>query len=372
MKGTTYPSWIELSRANLLHNVRSIRALADPHASLFAVVKANAYGHGIFEVSSLIRPYVDGYCVANTDEAIQLRSTIRGKRILAMSYFTTLKKDHLRKCASKAIEVVASGREVLHILARSGIALSIHVKIDSGTGRIGFQDSDIPYIISTVNKSKLRVRGIFSHFSDVENMASTYWLSQLRSFDAMYNKLISGLHTRSADRHIACSAAISRSKRTHGTLVRTGIHLYGLSGFSKIQDAHLDLRPVLSWKTSVIHIKKVPPGSFIGYNKTYKTTSPTTIVTVPLGYADGLDRHLSNTGRMLVGGAFAPIRGNVCMNLTMLETKKGKKIKLGDEVVCIGHQKNKKIEAYELAKQAGTINYEIVTRIPEQLPRIVV
>lgn len=360
-------TWIELSKNNLLHNIQEVRSLLSERSALFAVVKSNAYGHGMHEVAKTIKDYVDGFCVANTQEALSLKSICEKKRIIVLSYFTTLEIKHLKELLKRGIELPVYNFEILHTLKNSGYSFPIHVKFDTGTSRIGFQPDQIEDVITELKKSKLDIRGMYSHFSDVEDETSNYSNEQLSTFQNLVKRFKKDFPI--VQSHIACSAAIARYPESHMDIVRLGIHLYGLSGLHQKTPFLEHLNPVLSWKCTVLQVKKVHKGTHIGYNGTYAAKENTTIVTLPVGYWDGYDRTLSNKAVVIFKDARLPVRGSVCMNLLMCELfNKQISITPGNTITLLGQNNS----ADDLAHIAQTINYEIVTRIHPGIPRIII
>ncbi|MFA5030148.1 MAG: alanine racemase [Patescibacteria group bacterium] len=362
-------SWIELSRHNLVYNITTTRKLLSPKTKLFAVVKSNAYGHGLKEIMSLSSHVVDAFCFAGTEEALYARS-LTNKQIIALSYFATLNKQHITNLIKNRVELPLYSLSTLKALQNLKKPVKVHVKLDTGTSRIGFQKNEIQYLANALKSNPLiKVVGIYSHFAQAEKSKDLFTSQQLDEFKKISKDLISALKLKDPDRHIACSAALTKRPETHLNAVRLGIHLYGLSGLS---GGFKSLKPVLEWKTHLIQVKKVPKGTTIGYNRSYRTQKATQIGIVPVGYADGFPRSLSNKGYVLISGEKAPIRGIVCMNMLMVDLSNVSDAKEFDEVTLIGYSRRAYIGADTLAKQSNTINYEITTRINPYLHRKIV
>jgi len=331
-------SWVELSRSNLLSNLQTTRKKLSKKIKLFAVVKANAYGHGLKEVINISNKHVDAFCFAGSEEALQARAFTK-KRIIVLSYFATLQKKHLIKLSKKEIEVPIFDISTLRAMQRLKKEIKIHVKIDTGATRIGFLKSEIGFVAKMIrDEAHLKLTGVYSHFAEAEKPKSRFTKNQKDLFNSLSAKLIkeSGVK-RIVERHIACSAALATNTQTHFDAVRLGIHLYGLSGLPPLSTPAL--KPVLSWKTHVIQIKKVTRGVTIGYNRTYKVKKNKSIAIIPVGYADGLPRLLSNKGYVLIHGKKAFILGTVCMNLTMIDVTSIPGVKRGDQVTIISNEK---------------------------------
>ena len=250
-----------------------------------------------------------------------------------------------------------------------GATLDVHVKIDTGMGRIGLAPAEIEHWLPKLKQLKaLRIEGIFSHFSTAESVAGEYTKKQLAIFTDLTTKLRgAGLAPRFF--HLANSAATITQPAAHFDMVRPGIMLYGAYPSPEMA-TEVTLKPVLSWKTRILQIKKVPAESSISYGQTYVTKRPSLIATLPLGYADGYSRLLSNRGEALVNGKRAKIAGRVCMDLTMLDVTDIANAQQGDEVVLLGRQGDAEISADEMAAWINTISYEIFTSIGNRVPRI--
>jgi len=366
---TYHHSWVELSRRNLVYNVKAARKLLLPKTKLYAVIKSNAYGHGLKEIISLSARYVDGFCFAGTEEAFFARSLTK-KKIITLSYFATLNKNHLLKLIKNRVELPIYNFATLKIFQKLQKPVKVHIKLDTGTTRIGFRTHEIPKLISALRSTPfLHVVGIYSHFAEAEKPKSLFTGKQRDQFQETSQTIISSLGLNKTIRHIACSAALTKDPGTHFEAVRLGIHLYGLSG---LPGGFKPLKPVLEWKTRLIQVKKVPKGATIGYNRSYRTKKATRIGIVPVGYADGFPRNLSNKGYVLISGKKAAIRGRICMNMLMVDLSKIPSAKEFDEVTLIGHSHRSYIGTDILATQSGTINYEITTRINPYLDRKIV
>jgi len=249
--------------------------------------------------------------------------------------------------------------------------VNIHIKIDTGASRIGILPEQADDFIKKIRKFKhLNLRGIFTHYAKSESKNQSYTNKQTQKFQKIIDKKQIPLV------HAACSATVINNPRTFFNMVRVGIGLYGLWPSKDTQEIvnkkHLliNLQPALSWKTKIIQIKSLSVGTSVGYDCTFITRSKTKLAVLPVGYADGYDRRLSNCGSVLVQGISCPIRGRVCMNLIMVDVSQVTKVKTGDEVVLIGKQNNRVISADDIAEKIGTINYEVVTRINSNIPRI--
>lgn len=367
-------TWVEVNKQAIEYNLKQFKKMIGRNNLLMPVVKSNAYGHGIIEIAKICdhSKQANRICVVNLDEALTLINAGIKKPIMILSFY---------ELNSKKIQTAVKNNIIFPVYLETQlsflnkIALSvkkkvkIHIKIDTGTTRIGLLQNEA---INFVKKAKafkgLEVEGIWSHLASSEDN-NEYTKQQLNTFNQTILELEkTDIHI--PVKHLACSAASIFHKKAHFNAVRLGLSLYGLYPSAKANKV-IKLEPALTWKTKIIQIKNVERGTMIGYGCAYKTKIASKIAILPIGYWDGLDRKLSNVGDVIVSGIKCPIRGRICMNLTMVDVSKVKNIKIGDCAIIIGEQGKAKITADDLAKQVGTINYEIVDRINPLLPRII-
>ncbi len=372
-------SWIEIDRRRLSSNVGAFRNLMDPECALMIVVKANAYGHGLSEVAPLVAGEADWLGVNSLDEALALDGLGIEKPIAILGYTPE----------SRAGEVVGHGfhqvvfrldmAESLSKAARdAGRTTHAHIKVETGTHRLGVPVSELEAFLGELGKLPgLRVEGMYTHFANIEDTLDPSFAElQLQRFrEALAITERAGIEPRLV--HAAATAGVLLYPETHFSMVRIGIGAYGVWPSRETRVAarergkELSLQPVLSWKTRIAQIKDVAAGDFIGYGVTYEARRPMQVAVIPVGYYDGLDRKLSNSGRALVRGHTAPMVGRVAMNMAVLDvTATGASV--GDEVVLIGEQDKAEIAVEELAEKTGTIPYEVLARLHPFLPRVVV
>jgi alanine racemase len=263
---------------------------------------------------------------------------------------------------------------------RRKVQVKTHLKLETGTNRQGVSESELPGFAAVYQKHAglMKPHGAATHFANIEDTTShDYAEQQLKCFSRLL-KQMAALKIKPRLRHTACSAALILFDKTRFELVRPGIAAYGhwpsketyLS--YRLQGGSNDLfHPVLSWKTRVTQVKQVPADSFVGYGCTYRTTARTRLAVLPIGYADGYDRQLSNLAYVLINGRRAPVRGRVCMNLTMVDITDIKGVRMGDEVTLIGRNGDEVLTAEQLASWAGTINYEILARLSPLIERVI-
>ncbi len=373
---------MEVSKSALAHNVSEFRKLVGRERILAAVVKANAYGHGMVEVSRvLLRSGVDWLAVHSLDEALTLRQAGIGSPIIVLGYISL---SDLEETVEKEVRLTVYNCETVEELGRITDELKrkshLHLKLETGTQRQGIGEGDIPSFLETLQgHANLVLEGLSTHFANIEDTTDhSYAKSQLEEF-ARLTKLIEDNGISVPLKHTACTAAALLFPETYFGMVRLGIGLYGLwpskeTYVSCLQkgDDMPELRPVLTWKTRIAQLKTIPKGSYVGYGCTYRTTHKTKLAVLPLGYSDGYPRSLSNVAHVLIGGMRAPIRGRVCMNNVMVDATDIPAVGLEGEVVLLGRQGDEVVSAEQLAGMAASINYEIVSRISPALRRIVV
>lgn len=368
------PTYIVVEMDNIVHNLGVLMKTTAKHAKTMAVVKADAYGHGIAEVSkACLEKGADCLAVAILEEGIFLRENgVKAPILILGATFPERARDVVNYdliqgvSAIETVEALASAARETRKLAR------IHVKVETGMNRLGaVPGEELTMLAEALKKNRdfLSVEGVFSHFAQADAADKSYADAQFAQFlkgvedleKAGFNKLV---------RHIANSAAIIDLPDTHLDMVRQGISLYGYYPSAEVRQG-IDLRPAMSWITHVAHIKRIAAGSPIGYGCTHVTERESVIATLPVGYADGYPRLLSNRGKVIIRGQKAPIVGRVCMDQLMVDVTDVAAAAIGDQVVLLGRQGSEKITADELAGLTGTISYEILTGIGSRVPRVI-
>jgi alanine racemase len=375
----TRPTWVEVSLATLQHNFRTIQDFVAPDATVCAVVKADAYGHGAVECArALEKEGAVWFGVTSTEEGVQLRQGGVTGRILLMTGFWRGEEE-----AVVQHDLTPAVWEWWHIELLEDAAerlkhetVPVHVKVDTGMARLGLPMADLGLFAQMLKEAQHVVpEGLFTHLASSEVIDAPDVDAQLSRFeDAAQTVIESGLSP--VYYHIANSAAIATRANSWKNMVRPGISLYGyylpfLSAITGVPDASLELpvKPVLSWKTRILSIREVPARTRIGYNGAYMTQSPARIAALPVGYADGLSRQLSNRGRVIVRDDYAAIVGNVSMDITLVDITGIPGVDVGDEVTLLGQSARRKITAWEHASHAGTIPYEVLCNISKRVPR---
>lgn len=369
-------SWVEINGRALTHNLSAFKKIVGDRVAIMFAIKGNAYGHGFKEIAawSQNNRQVDTLCVVSLEEALDLiRYRYTKKPILILSFFDFDLARISKAIRSNVIFPIYNLDQAKYLQQagdRNGKRVRVHLKIDTGAGRVGILPSELrPFLQKLRQYKNLEIDGVFSHYAASEE-DSAYTKKQL----LLFNQVISDLNTFGVQPrriHLSCTAASVLYPETRFNSIRVGLGLYGLYSDAKTR-LHISLHPVMTWKSKVMNIKRVPKGSKISYGGTYTTRVASILAVIPVGYYDGYDRSLSNQSSVLIRGQLCPVRGRVCMNMIMVDVTKVRDIRIGDEVVLIGTQGRKTISADDLAKFANTINYEIVDRINPQLPRIII
>jgi alanine racemase len=371
-------TWVEIDRAALLANVHTCRQLIGPHCRLLALVKGNAYGHGLRETARvLLDAGVDVLGVEAVGEAVGLRTDGITCPILVMGSVAAANIPFLVSHHVTPLLVSPEQVQMVGEFARqAGCVLDVHLKFDTGMHRQGIMREEFPVLLDLLAKYPgLRVRGVATHLARADEAEQPEWTRrQLDRFGEVIAALAAA-GIRAPIRHAANSAAALLWPETHLDMVRVGIALYGFWPADAVQRASagsLTLRPVMTWKTRVASVKAVGRGCSVGYGGSYRTVRDSRIAVLPLGYYDGYSRSLSNQGQVLIHGQRAPVCGRVSMNLTTVDVTDIPAVQSGDEVVLIGPQGTAAISAEEMASWLGTIHYEVTTRINPLIPRLVV
>ncbi len=363
---------IEVDLDAIAANTRVLKQACAPQTSLMAVVKANAYGHGAVHVAQTVLSHGAAWLgVARMAEAVQLRDA--GIDVSILVFGNTL-PDRAVAAAEHGIRITLTGPETartIHAAARAaGTVVTAHIKIDTGMGRLGLcpgldMDRTLADIRSIMQLDHLKIEGIYTHFANADAADKTHARQQLALFSELLDHLDAD-HLLPRIIHAANSAATLTLPESHLTLVRPGISLYGLCPGPGVDSPQLT--PALSLISEITQVKQVPKGFPVSYGSTHVTGRPTVIATVPVGYADGYSRNLSNTAHMLVKGQRARVTGRVCMDFTMIDVSHIPEVGPGDEVVVMGTQGDDTVSADELASLSSTIHYEVTAGLTSRLP----
>ncbi len=362
------PTFAEVDLRAFDRNLAAIAARVPPESRVIAVLKANAYGHGAVELARRCEGRAEGLAVALLEEALELRSAGIALPILVLGPLAAGQFDAAFEADVTPGLVGPEELEALASRARAtGWSGEVHVKLDSGMGRMGFVEGDLERLAGELRRLEgVRVAGIYTHFANASDPADPYTTVQLERFDAMTRRLRE-LGVEAPLHHAANSAAIVRGIVRPGDWVRAGIVLYGAE---PLDAGTARLEPVLRWTTRIARLKDLPPGSPIGYGRTFTTSLPSRIATLPVGYADGYARNLSNQADVLVAGRRAPVVGRVSMDLVTIDVTVHPHVAPGDPVTLLGRDGDAEIPAEELAAKLGTISYEVLCAISARVPRV--
>ncbi len=365
-------TWLELDRSALRHNLAQIISLTLPSAALMAVVKANAYGHGLSEVAQCLRGQVSYFGVASVEEALALRRFEIDTPILLFGVpLGEAIEVAIQAGVSLAVSSAEQAKEISGWAQKLKKPAAIHIKIDTGMGRLGIPKSSAVQVIEEIAAfDMLQLEGVFTHFPQGEDEHDPFTHEQIRSFYRILEKAdAKGIHF--AYRHAANSIGIAHHRDAHFNLVRPGLTLYGLYPSASLK-RKLVLKPILAWRARIILMKKLGRGESVGYGRTFVTDEETNIGILPVGYSHGYPFSLSNKGMVLLHGKCYPIVGRVSMDyLTVNFGPRFSDAKVGDIATILGQDGDNEISTEVLAEIAGTIPYEIVTRLNPTIPRFV-
>ena len=364
-----------LSRKAFKENVDAINRFTG-HPSLALVVKSNAYGHGMYEIASLadVHHGVSWICTAGISEALSLRHKGITKPLLVLSYLD----GDLEETIRRGIHLCISSQDEAHAVAaaaqKARVQAYIHIKIDTGMGRMGLLDTVVEQVHTMSQLPHIKVYGAFTHLSDTGHEDTSYCEMQLERFDEVLDEL-EAAGVKLACTHAQSSSSLNFKPRRAYSFIRAGAAAYGLWKSPKQKeimqslDPSFDLTPVGEWRARVTQIKELPEGSYVGYQRTFKTMRLTTLALVPIGYWDGYPHALSNKGVALLHGQYAPVAGVISMNIAVFDVT-DIPAKVGDELILLGNAPS--IAPHEVARAAGCITNEITTAVHSSIERSIV
>lgn len=360
----------------IAYNMEQMKQNLSPSTQILAVIKADGYGHGAVQIAEMLEnvDYIWGFAVATLDEAVVLRTEGIKKPILVLGcvfpdqYMAMLKHDIRMNVYTEEM-----AESISQMAAREGMTAYMHIKLDTGMGRLGFDVSDDSVAaIERISKMKnVKLEGIFTHFAKADEIDKSFTQMQIREFCGMVNKLKENDVTFHYE-HCANSAAIIDVKDANFDLVRAGISTYGLYPSEEVKKENVKLKPALELKSHVAFVKEIDAGVAISYGGTFVSKEKMKIATIPVGYADGYPRNLSNTGVVLIRGKKAPIVGRVCMDQFMVDVTHIEGVGFGDKVTLIGTDGNETITVEDLSELSGRFNYEFVCDLGKRIPRVYV
>lgn len=372
MEKNIRPVWAEIDLDCIKHNMIEIRKQVG-NKTIIAIVKADAYGHGAIDVSTvLLENGADKLGVAVITEALELRESGVDAPILILGY-TPL--DFAGELICQNIEQTVYSLE--YAIGLSEIALkedkemNIHIAVDTGMGRIGFllNEEGINDIEKISNLKNINIKGIFTHFATADETDKEYTMLQMDRFKE-FNKKLEERGIEINEKHISNSAAILDIKESYFDAVRPGIIMYGYYPSNEVMKEKINLKPALTLKSNIVHVKVLPKGEYISYGREFKTERESIIATLPIGYADGYTRALYKQGKVIVNGKIAPIVGRICMDQCMIDVTDLDSVSVGDEVILIGEDQGVKFNADDIAELLNTINYEVLCVIGKRIPRV--
>ncbi|RLE14913.1 alanine racemase [Candidatus Aerophobetes bacterium] len=364
------PTRVEIDLDSIAYNIHQIRKKVGNKTKIMAVMKANAYGHGAVEVAKVaIDAGAQWLAVALVEEAIQLREAGIQSPILILG---STPPDQVHEVIKYNLSQTVCSRELIETLSNEAQSWNqtakVHIKVDTGLGRLGiFPEEVAAFVKESSCLEGIEIEGIFTHFS-VADEDKAFTELQIKKF----KEVISNLEREKIHiplKHAANSAAVVGFASSYFNLVRPGIILYGLYP-SPEMNRTIPLKPAMSFKTKITYLKRVPAGYSLSYDRTFTTKRKSLIAILPVGYADGYPRALSNKGEVLIKGKRAPVVGMICMDMTLVDVTHIPDVKVGDEVVLFGKQNGAQISADEIASKSDLINYEILCGISKRVPRI--
>lgn len=371
-------TWVEVSKDALANNIKQFRKIVGDDVIICPCVKSNAYGHGLVNCAkTFLDSGANWLAVNSVYEARALRDAGIDSPIYILGYVGL---DSLQEAVLLNCRIVLYNTESAKKLGEIGKNVKVHLKIETGNNRQGLLVDELVDFVKYISEfDNIEIEGASTHFANIEDTTDhSYAKSQLDIFIKTCEKVESETDVKFKIKHCANSAATILFPETHFDMVRLGIAIYGMwpsnetyVSYSKEAEDGFILKPALCWKTKIAQIKTLAADEFVGYGCTYRTTRETRLAILPIGYYDGYDRGV-NGGHVLIHGKRAPIRGRICMNIMMVDVTDIPESNLEDEVVLIGKDGSEEISAEKFASFAGTINYEVTTRINERIPRILV
>lgn len=365
----------EVSTLAIRHNYREVMGVLPKDMELMAIIKADGYGHGAIEVAKILQEEgASRFAVAIAKEGEELREEGITSPILVLGYTPPVDiKGLIENNLTQTVFSYEMAKFISEEAKKLNKTVNVHIKVDTGMGRIGFLSD--PQSIEEIKKiaelPHINMEGIFTHFATSDEEDTTYTKHQMSIFRGFLKELHEvGIEIPIV--HAANSAATMVHERTWFNLVRAGIILYGYYPSDYLKDTKINLMPAMTLKTQVVHVKELPAGHYISYGREYCTKQKTKIATIPIGYADGYARKMSNKGRVLIRGQYANVVGRICMDQFMVDVSHIKDVAIGDEVVVFGKQGENTIPIEELAQITETINYEVMCMIGKRVPRIYV
>lgn len=362
----------EINLDAIHENVANAKALTKPGTQLMAIIKANAYGHGAVMVAHTLEDVADAYGVAILEEGIELRQSGINKPILILGYTPApLYPAMIKYDIATAVFEYDMAEKMSEAAEKIGKKAKVHIKLDTGMSRIGFKQDDesLEVIKKIAELPGIEIEGCFTHFATMDEKDKTKAMKQFERYMDFVER-IEDVGIKIPIKHVSNSAGIIEKQEVNLDMVRDGICVYGMYPSDEVDKTKLKLTPAMEIKSYVSFVKTLEAGVEIGYGGTYITTKQTTVATIPVGYADGYSRALSNRGRVLIKGKSFPIIGRICMDQFMVDISELPEIKQGDEVTLVGRDGDEYISIEEVADMSYSFNYEFVCDIGKRIPRV--
>ena len=367
-----YRIYAEINLDNICDNINEVRKKVGKNTKIMAIIKADGYGHGAVPIAKVLDSSVDSYGVAIVEEGVELRKAGITKPILILGYTPEqmydriLEYDLMPTVCDYGMAEKMSAKAVEHKKS-----LKVHIKLDTGMGRIGFMPGEetIKSIVEISKLSNIEIDGVFSHFAREDDENKTFSNEQLRKFLEMTDA-IEQEGVKIPIKHISNSAGIIELPEANLDMVRSGISTYGLYPSEDVQKENLPLKPAMSLYAYITMVKELEKDIPVGYGGTYVTTKKTKVATIPAGYGDGYPRALSNQGRVLIHGQYAPIIGRVCMDQFMVDVTHIDDVKTGDKAILVGRAEDNVIALEEIGNMSASFNYEAACDIGKRIPRV--
>ena len=370
------PAWVEVNLSNLDYNIKQIKEKANGR-ELIGVIKADAYGRGSVKCAEVLRKNgVKTFAIATLQEAITLREAGAKEEIICLGLTPDMYADVIVEHDLTPVVCDSSNAKAISDAAvAAGKIVSGLIAVDTGMGRIGYLADDTDFAVEDVRKIAalpgFKIKGMFSHMSTADAADKTYSHEQEAKYNAFYEALTKA-NIKIPFRTLANSASIMELPEIYFDAVRPGIILYGCYPSDEVERAQLSIKPVMSVKANIVHLKDVPANFSVGYGRKYISTKPARIATLALGYADGYPRPFSANAKVIVNGVVCPIAGNICMDQCMVDVSAVPNVKVGDEVIVMGSDGVNSVTADDIANATGTINYEICCAFGQRLPKVYV
>ena len=353
------------------HNIKELKENIHRGTKVMGIVKADAYGHGAVPVAKAIEEFVDAYGVATIQEAIELRETGLQQMILILGYTgESWYEELIQHRISQTVYTLDMAKKLSDVAVHMGATAPIHIKLDTGMGRIGFVPDEETF--TTIKEIKdlpgIELEGLFTHFARADEET----IEPAREPFARYMDFVEQLENAGIHipvKHVSNSAAIIGFPEASLDMVRAGIAIYGLYPSDEVGRERVALQPAMEWKTMISYVKDIPAGTPVSYGGTFVSREPMRVATIPVGYADGMKRDLSGKGRVLIHGKYASILGRVCMDQFMVDVTDIPRASIGDEVTIFGRQGDLEIPVEEVAALSHSFNYEFVCSVSKRVPR---